>query len=346
MNSLPGQQVRRLFERAAEYGEDAEQWAKQAIDGYLRDRPALLDAPPLPGGPLFVYGSLKPGELAFPQVEPFVEAAVDVELAGHRLRSRDGLPLLVESGDGVLGALLVFDDVTSGYATVRRFEPSRHYRWAPRGVELTVFGSPLRANALLGIRPDTGAEQEHLSAWSCADDPVFVRGLPIAASLALPWLQPSASLDGLFHLQSAYLLLWSVVERLTALRFGPVAPPMQRLRLLSLDQQWATWFRAAEVPMGERRVVDSRDPADKVRLKPDGSNAWSYWYQVRSNLSHRGKGAHRDVRIVADAFIDVHDVLRAMLLSLLPRIAERWDEVEPGNRDHSWRIRQLVSEDG
>lgn len=346
MPAEPTPPAERLAARAAEYLADPEQWLEKAIDSYLSDRPALLGAPPLPDAPVFVYGSLKPGELAFPQIERYIRVATEnVELRDHRLLSRDGLPLLVEGGDGVFGALLEFDEPASGYATVRRFEPSKHYRWAPLGVEVALSGARARANALLGIKPTAGAEQEHLQVWSSADDPVFTCGVPTAASLARPWLPPKGSLDELFHLQAAYLLAWSVIERLTALRFGPAVPPMERLRQLSLLQAWSTWFNAAEVPAGERRVVDSRDPDDKVRLKRDGSNAWGYWYQVRSNLSHRGKGAHSDVRIVAEAFIDVHDVLRVMLLDLLPGIADRWGQVDPAGREHSWRIRPAVEAD-
>ena len=56
---------------------------------------------------------------------------------------------------------------------------------------------------------------------------------------------------------------------------------------------------------------------DKVTIGPDGSKALDYWYQVRSNLSHRGKSAYRDSRIVYEAFEQAHLVLDCLIPMLV-----------------------------
>lgn len=334
-----------LSHRAATYDADPARWLRSAVQNFLRDRPEPLPDPPLQNRPLFVYGALKPDELAFQQIAAFVSTHSPAAASGHALRSRDGLPLLVNAPHHhVKGALLNFVDCRAGYDAVRRFEPRKHYKWAPVGVSVGVSEGAMTANALVARSEDKGAEQEHVESWSCADDPVFTEGVPVAAALAAPWLEVDKSGEGvpwqqLFHLQAAYLLVWTAVERVSALRFGPATPPGERLHALAGLRDFPRWFQEADVRAGLRRVVDSRDPNDHEDLRSDGSNAWKYWYQVRSNMSHRGKGAHRDVDIVAKALVDVHDLLRLLLLDLVPGLRRAWTRTDPEGEHRQWRLR-------
>lgn len=304
-----------------------------------------MDRPPDFDAPLFAYGALKPGEFAHAQVAKHVSTSTLAMLADHGLRSRDGLPLLVESpGARVRGALLRFDDAQAAYEVVCQFEPRKHYRWAPEGVTVVCDDREVRANALLPRKPRAGADLEHVEEWYTADDPVFTAGLPAAAEIAHPWVwmphdENGFPWEGFFRVQAAYLLLWSVVERVAALRFGPALDPMRRINNLGDLPSMRHWLAAAQVRMTERRVVDSRDPGDGVSLRDDGSNAWGYWYQIRNNLSHRGKGSVRDRKIVNEAFIDVHDVTRLLLLELVPNIAQAWTTRDAQGRDYQWRLR-------
>lgn len=189
-----------------------------------------------------------------------------------------------------------------------------------------------------------GADLGHIEEWSTADDPVLTHGLPAAAEIAQPWVwMPDEEDDfpwqGLFHVQAAYLLLWAAVERMAALRYGPAQDPMERIKKLGELPPMSHWLKTAQVPVTDRRVVDSRDPEDTVRLREDGSNAWRYWYQIRNNLSHRGKGSVRDRRILNEAFIDVHDVMRLLLLELVPNVADAWTARNSEGRDCQWRLR-------
>ena len=61
-------------------------------------------------------------------------------------------------------------------------------------------------------------------------------------------------------------------------------------------------------------VADSRDPEDTARL--DASNpvaTFAYYYQIRSNLSHRGKAAWRDFATVNDALSELLNITRTYL---------------------------------
>lgn len=321
--SLPPRLEAKLASRASAYGRDPAQWLQAAAQRWLNEWPEPLDSPSDQRSPLFTYGSLKPGELAHAQIAENVAEAHDAFLPGHHLRTRDGLPLLVAGGEGVSGSLVVFRDAIAGYNAVRRFEPRPHYGWTQVIVE--VEGRPRTANTLLAQLPEEGSENEALESWSATGDPVLVEGLQQAAELARPVLErplSNARFEGefardFFRIEAAFLLLMSVVERLATLTFGTAVSPTTRVINLGRLDGFAEWWRAAGGQSG-RRIVDSRDPKRAFTIGNDGDGAWEYWYAVRSNLAHRGKGAWKDAEIVRGAFTECFGVVRLTLEGLMP----------------------------
>jgi hypothetical protein len=64
-------------------------------------------------------------------------------------------------------------------------------------------------------------------------------------------------------------------------------------------------------------VFDSRD-ADQ-RYHAPGRKSFDAWYQVRSNLTHRGKaGGFHDFELVEKALVGLHDAMRHLLAKQLP----------------------------
>jgi hypothetical protein len=116
----------------------------------------------------------------------------------------------------------------------------------------------------------------------------------------------------LFCLQMAYVLFWAVMERYAALAYGPNLEPMEKVRQIGADPL----FQAALQSTVERthRVFDSRDPASRATLhvRHPGSSA-KYYYQVRCNMSHRGKGAWQDGELVRQSLIELLSIFTAML---------------------------------
>lgn len=100
--------------------------------------------------------------------------------------------------------------------------------------------------------------------------------------------------------------------RFAALAFGPDLDPMKKVTRLAASEAFATAVR--DTIAEEREVFDSRDPATKYVLSPTNPvSAARYFYAVRSNLSHRGKGAFRDAEIVRLALIQLEAIIRDML---------------------------------
>jgi hypothetical protein len=59
-------------------------------------------------------------------------------------------------------------------------------------------------------------------------------------------------------------------------------------------------------------------------MDDNGVGAVKYFYQVRSNLSHRGKGAWKDSVLLLKATVWLHDAMRSLLREQLPELADWW----------------------
>ena len=70
---------------------------------------------------------------------------------------------------------------------------------------------------------------------------------------------------------------------------------------------------------GASQIADSRDPADTYRLDQQiRCNGAKYYYQVRNNLIHRGKGTWRDGEIVRQSLTEMlQDGFGAPLVSAI-----------------------------
>lgn len=271
--------------------------------------------------PIFVYGTLMEGQPGFHQLEKFAPRVSTAQVPGL-LYLRDGLPLLdLGNGGPVTGQLLAFPEETQEEALgiICQFEPPEHYEW--RQVE-TLNG--VRANALQGRYLNRGGtESAPGSCWSLDMDPVFSDALEVVRSTAnvhageaFPNSPEKVDWNRAFHIQMAYLLLWSVLERFSALAIGPAVNPNKRISELGRLEAVLDAVKSLDSPV--RKVFDSRKPNVKpyvldVREKPE--KAMGYYYAVRSNLSHRGKGAWRDAETVRLSLNELLTVMTAVLMN-------------------------------
>lgn len=102
--------------------------------------------------PFFAYGIFMPGEIAYFQIKPFIqaEASESVEVAGQ-LWGRDGVPILVESerAGTVTGWKLTFKVGTEldAYKAIGAMEPKAQYRWTRTdGMNVLVARSPRKGS--------------------------------------------------------------------------------------------------------------------------------------------------------------------------------------------------------
>jgi hypothetical protein len=240
------------------------------------------------------------------------------------------------------GQLTSFSRPSDAYWAVCLFEPSKLYRWAEAMVEEVGSGREHRANVLMALEPESVARDENVNGWSSARDPLLIWGLPTVRSLlgvrgpeipgprAEEWDRETAR--GIFTEQGALLLLSTVAERYAALKFGPSVGPMAKMRLLGRSEVFEEAMQAADVEGMGRRVMDGRDPGRSENRPPQS------WYQVRSNLSHRGKAAFSDIKLVRRTVCDFHNVMRRVIAKELPAIRQIWEKVEPDGHEEFWHV--------
>lgn len=270
------------------------------------------------GGVHFVYGTLRPGELAYNQVAQFVKNSAEATVDGWELAVRDGLPLIRPHPTSAVEGDVLFPvpESEAGLAdAIQAYEGTALYR--PQVVKASTLAGPISATAYIGIAPNKGSPVVIDRPWQSVDDPLLSAGLDAVAKLARDHfvsVRPlPADMPGFWEsfvpLQGLYLTLCSILERYTALVFGPNLGPAGRVALLRDCPEAQRAVRETQPPA--IRVVDSRDPNDTARAP--GRKAFDAWYMARSNLSHRGKSAFADFRVIERSLVGLHDALRRLL---------------------------------
>jgi hypothetical protein len=268
------------------------------------ERPLNIDRP------FFAYGLFRPGQLAFFQLRELVSKVAEPARVTGTLLLRDGLPIMDPQGQGCTkGALLTFlpERAADAYDRISAMEPDKHYRW----YEVELDG--VSANVLVGRSPRKGSVPCEDAEWNGWNDPLFTAALDVVEetlkSQDFDW-----NLKPLFRLQMAYLLLWSSIERYVSLRYHLGDKVTEKVGQLAHESAFAKSLLQyvkdsreiyrADRP-GEKEVLDSQSPDKAVR----------YYYQVRSNITHRGKGVVRDYELLQNSLAELlpifRDVLRA-----------------------------------
>lgn len=281
---------------------------------------------PLDGTLLFfAYGLLKPGEIAYPRIQEFVEEpAVEATTQGA-LWLRDGLLFLTLPGrersarcptqKSIRGSLLRFvpSRAQAAYDAIADLEPQNLYQWETRDV-FTERGTE-QANMLVGRRPERGgAEEWSGSEWRSINDPLFKEALREVEWIARETRPENPEDLGMFfRKQMAYLLLWSSIERYVSLRYKIGGDDvMAKIRRLAEEDAFREALR--NVIKDTRVVHRANDPQDRVKLDPTNPRrSIEYYYQLRSNMAHRGKAAIRDRQIVGDALEELLDIHKRVL---------------------------------
>jgi hypothetical protein len=274
--------------------------------------------------PFFSYGVFKPGEFAYRQLESLVDDRPESATVSGSLWLRDGLPLLEPGTEGsVAGCLLEFKPgkEADAYALVSKVEPGEHYEWMT--VEVTSAGKHRGANALRGLLPSEFSAPFEGYEWTGRQDPVFNEAIKLLHESVKEHAEtkfvsvPPESLDWnrFYRLQMAYLLLWSAIERFAALAYGPRLAPTQKVAQLGGDPLFG---KALGSVSRTGRVCDSRDPKAVYTLdRTNPKSSAEYYYQVRCNLSHRGKGAWGDAELVRTSLKELLSIFESMLKPFL-----------------------------
>ncbi|HUT54551.1 MAG TPA: transposase [bacterium] len=319
--------VSELCEKHGLQGTQFYQWQKYFFENGAKALTSdnKMKLPPNTSLPFFAYGIFKPGQLCFFRIKDFVKEFHAGTVNGS-LKERDGIPLLItdESGEGIKGHLIHFrnGEEESAYNRIVEIEPDEVYQWKEVKVNKVNEGTLANANALIGRRYQKGSSDlEHEVEWDGINDPLFKQGIEEISKI----LEENSEFDwdykSLFRLEMGYMLLWSAIERYAGLKYHFGKEVMKNVHQVAAEKKFADSLH--------KNVKNKRDifstNLDKYTLDTDDpKKSIDYYYQVRSNAVHRGKGVERDF-----------EILKTSLEELLAIFNDLLDEAFPERRKES-----------
>jgi len=236
------------------------------------------------------------------------------------LLERDGLPLLDHGSDQILGSLIHFDPARSaeGYTAINAIEPDKLYLW--QVAKVLREGQETDANVLFGRKPHRGSIHPEYQTWDGSKEPLFTSAMSVIQETLEQNQQFGWNLEPFFRLQMAYLLLWCAIERFVSFKYDLGDKVIEKIRRLAVDPAFVEALR--ELGGENREVVRSDDPRNKVVLTRDNpTKALDYYYQIRSNITHRGKTAVRDYGMLLASLTELHGIFQRVLQA---EFSTRW----------------------
>ena len=259
--------------------------------------------------PFFAYGIFRPGQIGYFQIKDLVDQVIDPFQISGSLLIRDGLPIIDPAGySDVKGALIQFipDRAGEAYDRISALEPDNHYRWDIAKTD------GQEANVLFGKSPRKGSIHCDEIDWNGWGDPLFTSALDVIEEILERNEEFNFDLKPMFRLQMAYLLLWSAIERYVSLRYHFGRRVTEKINHLTREESFVKGL--FNYVNENREVYRSDHPDQKVILdRENPEKALNYYYQVRSNITHRGKGVERDHERVLKSLRELLLIFRGVL---------------------------------
>ena len=263
--------------------------------------------------PFFAYGIFKPKQLGFFRIKELTKNFDKGEVEGI-LKERDGLPLLIKSSDfQIKGYLIYFYDSREkeAYHRIIEIEPDEVYRWDEIKVNIKENES-ITANVLLGKREQRGSSDlEYCGEWNGKEDPFFKDGLKEIEEILRKNAYFNGNYRSLFRLQMAYTLLWSAIERYAGLRYHLREKVTKKVYRIAKE---VCFKDSLKNKVASKRKIYSVTDLKKYTLDPnDPGRSIKYYYQVRSNVVHRGKAVTCDFDTVKSSLEELLAIFKDLL---------------------------------
>lgn len=264
--------------------------------------------------PFLAYGSFKPGELRFNLIKQFVVETKPTKVYGL-MKEKDGVPIFYTTKTK---SYAWFDYAAyeihfkkgqeqQAYQIISENEPNTYYTW------VNFQG----ANILEGKSRLRGLEEFMDQTWSFKHDPYFSQGLLACKEIRKGSRSKMPELHqeyfDFFCNQSAFMLLWTIIERFCTLKYGNISPN-EKLKSLYTDPE-IKWDFVYDIVKRNDSIVRSDREKDQLKLNSASSikKILEYYYGLRSNMVHRGKNVFRDINRISDAFDELYQLVEAII---------------------------------
>ncbi|MDG1791399.1 MAG: hypothetical protein P8H34_08110 [Flavobacteriaceae bacterium] len=264
--------------------------------------------------PFLAYGSFKPGELRFNLIKQFVVETKPTKVYGL-MKEKDGVPIFYTTKTK---SYAWFDYAAyeihfkkgheqQAYQIITENEPNSYYTW------VNFQG----ANILEGKSRLRGLEEFMDETWSFKHDPYFSQGLLACKEIRKGSRSKMPELHqeyfDFFCNQSAFMLLWTIIERFCTLKYGNLSPN-EKLKSLYTDPE-IEWDFVYDVVKRNDSIVRSDKEKEQLKLNSASSikKILEYYYGLRSNMVHRGKNVFGDINRISDAFDELYQLVEVII---------------------------------
>jgi hypothetical protein len=264
--------------------------------------------------PFFSYGIFRVGGISFISVKEHIKNIEKNKRAVGQLLVRDGIPMLdtEEQSFYADGDIFYFKEaeIEDAYKKIIELEPEKYYTWEEQEID------GVKVNLLSGVKAKKGSVVAENSLWdSWNDDPLFNTAFEIIDE-DLPNLGINF-IDGkkFLKLQMLYLLLWTSIERYLGLRYSfRGADTLVKIRSLAENKNFMEILAKRGANSGYREIY-STDKVENARRfnSNNAKKSLDYYYQVRCNITHRGKAALGDSALVEKCLVDLTAIFKEFL---------------------------------
>lgn len=287
--------------------------------------------------PFFAYGLFKQDELAFHQIEKYVERMEDIDLSNAVLYDKDGVALMKYSPkykeSAVKGTLIEFKNPRDAYSEIDRLEPDEMYMWRfvkhnGRSLNCVVCGLD-RDDSIDDIEPSVVNQADVkmcLYNWSSKNDISFTHGMGFLYDQLDKCYSGDFSEsdeDKLFRLQMYYSLLYSILNRYSNYVYGRSKNTISEKCFKDLYDFQKKWFKTYNENINNKmKTLDLKSRGERVTEYDGGKNEYvfpeinsgfgdfgEYFRVIRNNTVHRGKGMRKDLGLIKAAFLDLFFIL-------------------------------------
>jgi hypothetical protein len=258
--------------------------------------------------PFFAYGIFKKGQISFFRIKDYIEEIKPIFFKGQLL-ILDGLPMLdiSNSYDNVKGDVLYFkaNSHNDAYKNIAALEPDSLYKWS---VIETEYG---KANALICKYVGKGSVNDY--GWDSWKDPLFSTIFELIDEELCKKREGSLEGKDFLRLQMTYMLLWTAIERYVTLRYSLGNDGIME-KINHIAQEEAFLKGLSQSFLAHRKIYSTAHSSDKFVFDINNPRKCiKYYYQVRSNITHRGKASFADEALVRNVLKELAHIFKNML---------------------------------
>jgi hypothetical protein len=250
------------------------------------------------------YGSFKPDELRFNIIKEYVDSFKKTTISGL-LVEKDGVPLFSPNQQDVVSAyeLIFFEgEEKKAYQLISENEPNTFYKWS----EID------QKNILLLNEKLKGVNYYMSDDWTFRGDPYFKEGLRSVDLISTNEIGKN-TYETFFKLSSAYLLLWTIIERFCTLKYGNVRPT-EKIKKMAEDKDINWELLLSNISRDDKIFrSDSNARFESISKKKGVKGALNYYYGIRSNVAHRGKSFDMDFKRIESSLLELKLIFEKIL---------------------------------